>query len=32
VNRWVKKRTEGRYEGRVRDSYVEELTDYSRKP
>jgi hypothetical protein len=32
VNRWVKKRTEGRYEGRVRDSYVEELTDFSRKP
>jgi hypothetical protein len=32
VNRWVKRKTEERSEGRVRDSYVEELTEYSRKP
>jgi hypothetical protein len=32
VNRWVKRKTESRYEGRLRDSYVEELTEYSRKP
>ena len=32
VNRWVKRKTEGRYEGRLRDSYFEELTEYSRKP
>src|SRR5215510_183159 len=31
VNRWVKRKTEGRYEGRLRDSYFEELTEYSRK-
>jgi hypothetical protein len=31
VNRWVKRKTEARYEGRLRDSYVEELTEYSRK-
>jgi hypothetical protein len=31
VNRWVKRKTETRYEGRLRDSYVEELTEYSRK-
>ena len=32
INRWVKRRTEARYDGRIRDSSVEELTEYSRKP
>jgi uncharacterized protein involved in copper resistance len=32
VNRWVKRKTEGRSEGRLRDSSLEELTEYSRKP
>src|SRR5258705_2874101 len=32
VNRGVKKTTEARFEGRLRASYVEELTEYSRKP
>ena len=32
VNRWVKRKTEGRYEGRLRESNIEELTEYSRKP
>jgi hypothetical protein len=32
VNRWVKKRSEWRSEGRLRDSFSEELTEYSRKP
>ena len=32
VNRWVKKTAETRFEGRLRDSVVEELTSYSRKP
>jgi hypothetical protein len=32
VNRWVKKTFEWRSEGRVRDSFSEELTEYSRKP
>ena len=32
VNRWVKRKTEGRFEGRLRDSSFEELTEYSRKP
>jgi hypothetical protein len=32
INRWVKRTTEWRYEGRVRDSSSEELTEYSRKP
>lgn len=32
VNRWVKKTHETRFEGRLRDSVVEELTSYSRKP
>jgi hypothetical protein len=32
INRWVKKTFEVRFEGRVRDSTVEELTEYSRKP
>jgi hypothetical protein len=32
VNRWVKKNTEVRFEGRLRDSFSDELTEYSRKP
>jgi|SRR5262245_37870942 hypothetical protein len=32
VNRWVKKTSEWRSEGRLRDSFSEELTEYSRKP
>ena len=32
VNRWVRRKTEGRFEGRLRDSSLEELTEYSRKP
>lgn len=32
VNRWVKKKVEVRSEGRLRDSFSEELTEYSRKP
>jgi len=32
VNRWVKRTTEAHFDGRLRDSYVEELTEYSRKP
>jgi hypothetical protein len=32
VNRWVKRKTEARYDGRLRDSHIEELTEYSRKP
>ena len=32
VNRWVKRKMEVRFEGRVRDSSFEELTEYSRKP
>jgi uncharacterized protein involved in copper resistance len=32
VNRWVKRKSELRSEGRLRDSFVEELTEYSRKP
>jgi hypothetical protein len=32
INRWVKRTSEWRQEGRVRDSYTEELTGYSRKP
>ena len=32
INRWVKRKTEARYEGRLRDSHVEELTEFSRKP
>ena len=31
VNRWVKRKVEKRAERRLRDSYVEELTEYSRK-
>lgn len=32
VNRWVRRNAEWKFEGRVRDSYSEELTEYSRKP
>jgi hypothetical protein len=32
VNRWVRRKTEARSEGRLRDSFVDELTEYSRKP
>jgi hypothetical protein len=32
VNRWVKRKTEARFEGRIRDSSIDELTEYSRKP
>src|SRR5262249_43490081 len=32
INRWVKRTSEWRQEGRVRDSSIEELTGYSRKP
>lgn len=32
VNRWVKRKAEWRAEGRLRDSFSEELTEYSRKP
>ncbi len=32
INRWVKRTFQARWEGRVRDSTVEALTEYSRKP
>jgi hypothetical protein len=32
ISRWVKRTAEWRQEGRVRDSFIEELTGYSRKP
>jgi hypothetical protein len=32
INRWVRKNTEVRFEGRVRDSFSDELTEYSRRP
>jgi hypothetical protein len=32
INRWVKRQTEVRAEGRLRDSLYDELTEYSRKP
>jgi hypothetical protein len=32
VNRWVRKKSESRFDGRVRDSFSEELTEYLRKP
>lgn len=32
INRWVKRKTETRAEGRLRDSFTEELTEFSRKP
>ena len=32
VNRWVRRKTETRAEGRLRDSFSEELTEYTRKP
>jgi len=32
INRWARKHTEVRFEGRLRDSFDEELTEFSRKP
>jgi len=32
VNRWVRRKAEWRSEGRLRDSFSEELTEYSRTP
>ena len=32
INRWVRKNTEVRFDGRLRDSFTDELTEYSRKP
>jgi hypothetical protein len=32
INRWARKNTEVRAEGRVRDSFIDELTEYSRRP
>jgi hypothetical protein len=32
INRWVKRKTEWRFEGRLRDSTSDELTEYSRRP
>jgi hypothetical protein len=32
INRWPKRQTEVRAEGRVRDSFIDELTEYSRRP
>jgi hypothetical protein len=32
INRWVRKNTDVRFEGRLRDSFSDELTEYSRKP
>jgi hypothetical protein len=32
VNRWVKRKTAAHFDGRLRDSNIEELTEYSRKP
>jgi hypothetical protein len=32
INRWVRKKTDVRSEGRLRDSFSEELTEYSRRP
>jgi uncharacterized protein involved in copper resistance len=32
INRWVRRKTEARYDGRLRDSFVDELTEYARKP
>lgn len=32
VNRWVKRTQEMRFDGRLRDSFTEELTEHSRKP
>ena len=32
INRWARKNTEVRFEGRLRDSFTDELTEYSRKP
>jgi hypothetical protein len=32
INRWVRRTSEFRFDGRLRNSTVEELTEYSRKP
>jgi len=32
INRWARKNTEVRFEGRLRDSFSDELTEYARKP
>lgn len=32
INRWPKRISEFRYEGRLRDSTIDELTEYSRRP
>src|SRR5262245_14074213 len=32
INRWVKKKTEVRADGRLRDSNLEELTEFARRP
>jgi uncharacterized protein DUF3108 len=32
INRWVKRQTEVRFEGRLRDSLYDELTEYGRRP
>jgi len=32
INRWVKRKTEVRADGRLKDSFFEELTEYTRKP
>ena len=32
INRWVRKKTDVRSEGRLRESFSEELTEYSRRP
>jgi hypothetical protein len=32
INRWVKRQQEIRFEGRLRDSLYDELTEYSRRP
>ena len=32
INRWPKRQTEIRAEGRVRESFIDELTEYSRRP
>lgn len=32
VNRWVRRTEEVRIEGRIRDSFIDELTEYSRRP
>jgi hypothetical protein len=32
INRWVKRQMEVRFEGRLRNSFTDELTEYSRRP